>query len=283
MFTFHSRHALQEHLNAQRALGKKVGLVPTMGALHEGHIALLRLCQKHCDVSVVSIFVNPLQFNNREDLEKYPVQNEKDLALLKQSNCDVVYLPEEKDILSNEIPSVHIDLGVLDKVLEGTFRPGHFDGVVQIVHRLFKITEPHLAVFGEKDLQQAAVVKKLQRTYYPNVKILVAPTQREPNGLAMSSRNLRLSENGKKKAGVIFDSFQKAKAARSEIKPLEIVRDVVLNIKAQNLDVEYVAIVEADSFEDLTKENNWMPNAYICCAVICEGVRLIDNISLEKN
>lgn len=254
-----------------------------MGALHQGHISLLDLCNSKCDVSVVSIFVNPLQFNNKEDLAKYPVQHEQDLSLLRQNSCDVVYLPERNDILGNEIENIHLNLGDLDQVLEGKFRPGHFDGVVQIVHRLFKIIQPNIAVFGEKDLQQVAVIKQLQKSFYPDVLVLVAPTKREPNGLAMSSRNMQLSDSGKMKAAAVFDSFLMAKTMFNSLPASKIIDTVTKKIKEHGLEVEYVSIINPETFKDLNKTDKKNMKAYICCAVICEGVRLIDNYCLTDD
>jgi pantoate--beta-alanine ligase len=283
LLIFKSHQELQNHLHGERKKGHSIGFVPTMGALHQGHISLLDLCNAKCDVSVVSIFVNPLQFNNKEDLAKYPVQHEQDLSLLRKNRCDVVYLPENHDILGDEIESIQLNLGNLDQVLEGKFRPGHFDGVVQIVHRLFKIVQPNIAVFGEKDLQQVAVIKQLQKSFYPDVLLIVAPTKREANGLAMSSRNMRLSDDGKIRSAVIFEAFNMAKTMLKSYMPSKIITAVKNKIETAGLEVEYVSIVDAETFEDLSIADQWKPKSYICCAVTCEGVRLIDNFSLDQD
>src|SRR5690606_13955800 len=204
---FYKKKELENHLSNLKKEGKRIGLVPTMGALHQGHLTLIDYIKDYCDVRVCSIFVNPTQFNNSEDLQKYPRPIEKDTALLEQSGCDLLFMPEV-DEMYGDAETWHIDLGELDTVLEGAFRPGHFQGVTQVVKKLFDIIKPDVASFGQKDYQQYLVIEKMTQLLNIPVKLVLCPIIRERSGLAMSSRNVRLSETGREQALSIYRSLK---------------------------------------------------------------------------
>ena len=181
---------LQDIIAEAKNNGKRIGLVPTMGALHEGHLTLVRRCKEDNDICVVSVFVNPTQFNNPVDLDKYPRTPEKDSALLESVGCDIVFMPEAEEVYPE--PDTRIfDLGEIDKVMEGKMRPGHFNGVCQVVSKLFDYVKPHVSYFGEKDFQQVAVIRKMTKDLGLDLDIVQVPIVREESGLAMSSRNMR--------------------------------------------------------------------------------------------
>ncbi|RYZ91167.1 MAG: pantoate--beta-alanine ligase, partial [Proteobacteria bacterium] len=213
MLIFHDQASLSNHLNSIKEPGTKIGFVPTMGALHQGHISLLRESIAGNDLSVISIFVNPTQFNNPEDLEKYPRTLEADTTKIHALSPDIiVFAPTVDDIYQGNTVSRHFDFDGLENQMEGKFRPGHFDGVGTIVQRLFEIVGPTNAYFGEKDFQQLQIVKKLVSKYAIPVTVIGCPIFREQNGLAMSSRNERLSPELREKASVIYASLQAAKS-----------------------------------------------------------------------
>ncbi|HFB61616.1 MAG TPA: pantoate--beta-alanine ligase, partial [Bacteroidetes bacterium] len=187
----------KEYLSGQKAAGKTIGFVPTMGALHEGHLELMRRARKENDLLVVSIFVNPIQFNNPDDLKKYPRTLEDDMEKLKSVDCNVLFAPDAAEMYPEKVTTQY-DFGELDKVMEGKFRPGHFNGVAVVVKKLFDIVQPHRAYFGEKDFQQLAIIKKLVEMENIPVEIVPCPIVRDPAGLAMSSRNRLLTPEQRK-------------------------------------------------------------------------------------
>lgn len=270
--------ALQEKLTAQRKLNKVVGFVPTMGALHEGHIHLLAQAQQECDVVVVSIFVNPTQFNNIEDLKHYPRKEEEDLKLLEEKNCDFVFLPSEEEIYPPNLPKITIELGVLGLVMEGAFRPGHFDGVVNVVARLFTIINPNFAYFGRKDFQQVAVVKEMVRQLHLPVKIHTIEVVRESSGLALSSRNQRLSEQEKENAVILSSTLKKGVEWAKYFSPQEVKEKMIAYLVDTSLQLEYLEIVHPDTLKTIQKD--WVGGATACVSVYCGIVRLIDNMEL---
>lgn len=257
---------------------KKVGLIPTMGALHEGHISLIEEAKKQCDIIIVSIFVNPTQFNNPSDLEKYPRTLEKDVELLSGHQVDFIFAPSVNEIYPSDYASSEIDLGILDKVMEGKFRPGHFQGVVQIVKRLFEITQPDFAYFGQKDFQQVAVIRYMVNFFSLSVQIVECPIMRNENGLALSSRNMWLSENEKQQALVIYNTLLFAKQNTSDLSPKEIMEICSRKINESGLRTEYVEIVHPVTLETLS--DSWVNGAVCCIAAFCGEVRLIDNMIL---
>ena len=261
---------------------KTIGLVPTMGALHQGHAALVRRSVAENDVCVVSVFVNPTQFNNKEDLQKYPRTLEKDVELLTQLGVHFVFAPSPEEMYSAEEMNTQFsfDFNGLDKVMEGKMRPGHFNGVVQVVSRLFELVRPTRAYFGEKDFQQLAIIhhmveRSTMKTNFTDLKIIDCPIVREESGLALSSRNQRLSEEEKSIAlnisKTLFSSLEWAKTDSVA----EVEKRVIDAINAvEGLEVEYYEIVDKTTLQP----TNTFQNAIGCITVYCGPVRLIDNI-----
>lgn len=252
-----------------------------MGALHYGHISLVNQAKETCDYVVTSIFVNPAQFNNASDLEKYPRTLERDLQLLKQANVDFVFTPEVKEVYPENYSPYFLDLGNLDNIMEGKFRPGHFHGVVEVVKRLFDIIQPDLAYFGKKDFQQVAVIKHMTKELKLPVTIVECPVVRNENGLAMSSRNARLSENEQQQALAIYNTLVFAKNNAADYTPKELMEKCTEMIEKSLLRLEYVEIVHPASLESLS--DKWVDGAVCCIAAYCGEVRLIDNMILVEN
>lgn len=268
---------LQQVIDELRLEGKKVGFVPTMGALHAGHLSLVEIAHQHAEVVVVSIFVNPTQFNDSGDFEKYPRNVENDLAKLRDVNTDIVFTPTNEEVYP-EKDNRQFDFGPLANVMEGEFRPGHFNGVAQVVSRLFDIVKPDLAIFGEKDFQQLAVIRQMVRQYNYPVQIIGAPIMREPNGLAMSSRNERLSEVERDNAKLISKALHDSVAMQKSHTVAETIDWVVNEINMnQYFNVEYFQIVNSQT---LASVGAWQENCdkIGCIAVFCGDVRLIDNV-----
>lgn len=257
-----------------------VGFVPTMGALHDGHLQLVKQAKSLTDTVIVSVFVNPTQFNNPADLEKYPRDEDGDSRKLEGAGCDVVWFPEVIDLYPGGVSSDVYDLAHLERVMEGEFRPGHFQGVATIVDRLFKFVRPDVAVFGEKDYQQVAVIRRMSHLSKHTVDIVVSPTRREESGLAMSSRNLLLSDSFKKASSIIHIAMLEIRASGRERLVDECVSEVKSRIAQAGLVPEYVVIADEDSLEPL---ENWgdskAPRIFI--AAYAGDVRLIDNLSLN--
>lgn len=268
-----------QHLRFQ---GKSIGLVPTMGALHAGHFYLVNQAREENDILAVSIFVNPLQFNNQEDLDNYPRMLEQDLAHLEKLGVDMVFAPSE-EAMYPEKPQVAIDFGRMERVMEGEFRPGHFSGVGVVVTKLFNLMHPTRAYFGKKDMQQYLLVKRMVEDLSQPVEIVGVPIVRERSGLAMSSRNQRLSAVGLEIASSIYKGLSLAKHAWGENKsPKETKRAVNAFYKEQKgLSIEYLNIVSPNDLEDL--QDNVNQPAVICVAGFVEGVRLIDNLYLRQD
>lgn len=277
MRIIHTVTVLKELLQHRRQDGKTIGFVPTMGALHRGHITLVERCAAENDTCVVSIFVNPTQFNNPEDLRLYPRTPEEDYALLETAGADIVFAPPVEEIYPEADIRI-FDFGLLDKVMEGAFRPGHFNGVAQVVSKLFAFVEPHRAYFGEKDFQQLAIIKEMVKQQAFPVEIVGAPTVREQSGLAMSSRNQRLSEGQRGQASGIYRILKESTLRTGELSPDQMVRFVTGSINnIPGLQVEYFAIVDGDSLQPVA---SWADSGNIvgAIAVYCGEVRLIDNI-----
>lgn len=271
---------LTEALDEARRTGKTIGFVPTMGALHEGHMALVRKAAGMSGFVVSSIFVNPTQFTNASDLELYPRTPEKDADLLAENGCDLAFFPKAEEIYASDyIPPV-VPLGPLEKVMEGEFRPGHFNGVVQVVYRFFDLIQPDHAFFGLKDMQQVAVIKHMVRQLGMKVQIVPCPTLREPSGLAMSSRNSRLSENEKEIAVDISRTLKNARALAADHTPSEVKAQAEDFFKSSPMRLEYFRIVDPRTLTDLN--GKWVPGAVACIAAYCGEVRLIDNMVLVE-
>ena len=264
--------------------GKSIGLVPTMGALHKGHLSLVKNSISNNDITVVSIFVNPTQFNNPNDLASYPRMVDKDLELLQTVGCDVVFAPEADDIYSkSETDSrFEFDFEGLDKVMEGKFRPGHFNGVVQIVSKLFDLVRPDRAYFGEKDFQQLAIIRLMTRRYNLPIEIVPCPIVREDSGLALSSRNSLLKDNEKQVAQHIYAVLNESRqfVPQTEVEELKQCAIAAIEQKPE-LKVEYFDIVDGHTLKSIVK---WDESDYIvgCITVFCGNVRLIDNICYKK-
>jgi pantoate--beta-alanine ligase len=277
MKIIHTITDLKKLLQPHRQKGKTIGFVPTMGALHEGHATLVRRCVEENELCVVSIFVNPTQFNNQEDLRLYPRTPEKDYALLERTGVDIVFAPSVEEMYPE--PDTRIfDFGLLDKVMEGAFRPGHFNGVAQVVSKLFTSVEPHKAYFGEKDFQQLAIVREMVKQLALPVEIVGVPIVREQDGLAMSSRNQRLSVSQREHAPEICRVLRESTLLTGEQSPDQLVRFVTGTINnVPDLHVEYFGIVDGDSLQPVS---TWQDSESIigAIAVYCGDVRLIDNI-----
>lgn len=259
-----------------------IGLVPTMGALHKGHLSLIKNAKQDCECVVVSIFVNPTQFNNPNDLKNYPRELAKDIEAIEQLSSDIiVYVPTVEEIYTDGIQSKHFDFGSLSKFMEGEFREGHFDGVGTVLQRLFDLVKPQKAYFGEKDYQQLAVVRKLVNLTGQSVEIIGSETYRENNGLAKSSRNKLLTDQERQKAGIIFEQLNVVKKYFA-LKPVEEIKNMVTQAfkSSKIFKLEYVEIAAVD---DLIPTEQIKPNtkyrAFI--SVYCHDVRLIDNIALN--
>lgn len=278
MFLAETIEELQNKINALKK-GGKVGFVPTMGALHKGHISLVEKAVSENQVVVVSIFVNPTQFNDKTDLDKYPRNLNFDLSMLENTGCQVVFVPKAEEIYP-ETDTRKFDFGRLETVMEGKHRPGHFNGVAQVVSRLFEIVTPDKAYFGLKDFQQLAIVKNLVKQLNMSVEIISCEIVREESGLAMSSRNELLSTDERKNAAVIGETLFKAKELTGKKSVQELNSWIAENInKNDYLTVEYVEIV--DDIQ-LLPVNNWNERSakVACVAAFCGKVRLIDNIVL---
>ncbi len=268
---------LQDFLSGERAKGKTIGLVPTMGALHEGHASLVRRSVSENDITVVSIFLNPTQFNDPKDLERYPRTLESDCAILEKCNAQVAFVPSVKEIYP-EPDTRHFSYPPTDSVMEGERRPGHFNGVCQIVSKLFSITDPDRAYFGEKDYQQIAVIRRMAEDLNFRVNIVPCPVIREEDGLAMSSRNTLLSPDEKKIATNIYRVLLESKDLGLNVRDTQ---DWVINHinEIDGLEVEYYSIVDGDTLADIC---NWEDALHVvgCITVYCgkTPIRLIDHI-----
>lgn len=255
-----------------------IGFVPTMGALHDGHLSLIEKSKNENEFTICSIFVNKEQFNNSEDFNKYPINTDSDIKLLEQNGCDILFLPTSDEIYS-EKPIIKFDFGYLETTMEGAFRPGHFSGVALIVSKLFNIVNPNKAYFGQKDFQQLAIIKQLVKDLSFNIGIVSCPIIREQNGLAMSSRNLRLSKKEQQEAGIIFKTLNITKDLLGK-KPIDEIKTEVVNLfKSTNLDLEYLEIVDTNTLISIN-EYKIENETTICIAAHLGNVRLIDNINV---
>ncbi|MDO5615387.1 MAG: pantoate--beta-alanine ligase [Cruoricaptor ignavus] len=277
-----NQNALRAYIERNREMGKIIGFAPTMGALHDGHISLYKKARQENDLVIASIFVNPTQFNNQEDLKKYPRTVDADIIMLENSGLvDAVYIPKEKDIYPNGSKSETYDFDGLELVMEGKFRPGHFDGVGTVVEELFRQVKPHNAYFGEKDYQQLAIIKKMVEKKNLPVKIHDVPILREKNGLAMSSRNERLTKEQRKNAKIISETLTKVNDWFRVITLPEIKERVAeIFAKSKDFELEYFIIADEETLQETDffyKDKNF--RAFI--AVFAGDVRLIDNMHLD--
>lgn len=269
----------QEISNYLNSLEQEVtlGFVPTMGALHDGHAALIKRAVKENDITICSIFVNPLQFNRKEDLETYPDRMDSDIAILEKHNCDVLFRPSAADIYQDEV-RIDYNFGTIGKGMEAEYRPGHFEGVAEVIHRFFQVLHPHKAYFGEKDYQQLAIVRWLVETYNHSTKIVGCETIRDQSGLAMSSRNYNLTEEQYSMASEIYKTLAFCKENRHQYNPDEL-STICLQKLQMNFRPEYFTIADQYSMVPLKEwRDSAHPRAFV--AAYCDAVRLIDNLSL---
>lgn len=280
MLIFTKITEIQAFLAALKNEQKTVGFVPTMGALHTGHVSLIQQSKKHCDVTVCSIFVNPTQFNDRKDLDRYPRMPEKDIQLLKDATCDVLFMPSEDEMYPKQEKEV-FDFGYLDAILEGKYRPGHFSGVAQVVKRFFEIANPSKAFFGSKDYQQVMIVKALVKQMNSGIEIIACPILRESDGLAMSSRNALLNEEERKVAALIPKLMQEAKKQVKthgvDAASIFVEKEISLN---PLMKLDYYAVCNAN---DLALVTSILPNTPLVSliAVFVGKIRLIDNLQID--
>ncbi|MFO0495155.1 MAG: pantoate--beta-alanine ligase [Flavobacteriia bacterium] len=276
---FSTRSSLREAIVSKMKPGSNVGFVPTMGALHEGHLALIQRAHKENELVVVSIFVNPTQFNNSLDLEKYPRMLEKDAEKLEELGFQILlFAPSVEEVYPFNDSYNPIELSGLDQVMEGKYRPGHFQGVVHVVRNLFQIVVPSNAYFGQKDFQQLAIIRHMTRVLQFNINIVGCDTLRQSNGLAMSSRNLRLNEQQKEDALILFKTLEYIKNHKGSFGPNELRSLAIEFFQKSVLELEYLDIVDATNLSPLQDE--WSKQSVCCIAAFCGDVRLIDNMLL---
>ena len=281
MFVFKKVSDLQLYIKKRREAGDIIGFTPTMGALHNGHISLLNISQQNADISVCSIFVNPTQFNDKEDLKKYPRPIIADIELLEKNNCDALFLPSVEEVYPDDLPSLNIDFGKLDKVMEDEFREGHFAGVAQVVKRLLDIVMPDKLFMGQKDFQQFTIIQSMIDQLEISTELVVCPIKREASGLAMSSRNVRLSENGRQAATLLYQTLKTAKEKMENATPETVEKWALKTLSAPGFKPEYFTIVDGYTLQPIKRfeETDYV---VACLAVWLEGVRLIDNDILKK-
>ncbi|MBD3639074.1 MAG: pantoate--beta-alanine ligase [Crocinitomicaceae bacterium] len=272
---------LKKAINHKKNANPKgvIGFVPTMGALHNGHLQLIEKASQESDIVIVSIFVNPTQFNDPEDLKKYPRTISADIEKLEKSNCDILFLPHEKEVYPDGINSYKIDFSGLDKVMEGKYRDDHFVGVAMVVERLFDIVQPNKAFFGLKDFQQVAIIKHLVRVRQIDVEIVPVNIVRSPEGLALSSRNQLLSKEQKEDALIIYNTLLFGKSLAKEYdNTADILRHMKAYFDKGSLKLEYMEIVDPNTLKPL---QSLEPGAHCCIAAYCGEVRLIDNMQIR--
>jgi len=283
MILFKKTNDLIKHLDNQRILGKKIGFVPTMGALHEGHLSLVRLSKAATDLTICSIFVNPTQFNDPADFEKYPITTDKDIALLLTAGCDLLFLPAVSEMYPEGIMGKpEYDLGDMETLLEGKFRPGHFQGVCQVVHQLLAQVNPHDLFLGQKDYQQCMVIDRLmqQTGFKETVKLHICPTLRETDGLAMSSRNRRLNDSDRKKAASIFRTLSYLKQQLHTVSLDALLQTASDQLEQEGFRTDYLVVADAASLQPVS---TWDGSQKLVAlvATFLGGVRLIDNLPLN--
>lgn len=279
MHIFTQTAPLQYHLRTLKNDGKAIGFVPTMGALHAGHLSLINNAKQECDIVVCSIYVNPTQFNNSSDLVKYPRTLDKDKYMLQEAACDVVFIPENSAVYPSPV-QLKLDFGYLETLMEGRFRPGHFNGVGIVVSKLFHMVMPDVAYFGQKDLQQFAIIRQMVSDLSFNLRLVCCPTSREADGLAMSSRNMRLSPAQREAAPALYQTLQQARhwALHMEVPEVKTaVEQKLAHMPA--LKLEYFEIVDSITLQPLEKINPQKQTS-LCIAAYIDDIRLIDNVFL---
>lgn len=283
MQIYHTVNDIRAYIDRQKEVGLVIGFVPTMGALHQGHLSLIEYSKAECNLTVASIFVNPTQFNDPKDYDKYPRMTHSDSQMLKENGCDILFLPSVDEMYQHPLLEITpLDIGYLDTILEGAKRPGHYRGVATIVEKLFLSVQPDKVYMGLKDFQQVKVIEKLVLDKNMSIEIKGCPTLRESNGLAMSSRNMRLSEIGKQKAGDIYHVLEFIQKHRAVDTPERVLAQAKEMIVSKNYwDLEYLELCNAHDLSEIDMQR-WQEGIdYVALyAGWIEGVRLIDNLSL---
>ncbi len=281
MYLFKTTTALQRYLAHVRAKQRSIGFAPTMGALHEGHLELFRRAEEEADCVVASIFVNPTQFNEASDLEKYPRLPEKDIPLLVQEGVEVLFMPSVEQMYPQDLPPLpDFGFGQFTAVLEGKHRPGHFEGVIQVMHRLLGLVQPDRLYMGQKDFQQFTIIQALIEKMGIPTRLIPVPTVRESDGLAMSSRNLRLSAEERERASFIHQTLQWARSQVEAIPAAEIEQKATQKLEAKGFRVEYFTLVDAKTLQSVSLLNR-VKTVVACTAAWLGEVRLIDNMLLK--
>lgn len=270
---------LKFKIDELRKSGHTIGFVPTLGALHSGHISLISRALNKTDWVVCSIFVNPTQFNDKSDFERYPRTLDSDIDLLKMNGCHMVYTPSVESIYPKNRNTSKVNLNGLDRLMEGAHRPGHFDGVVEVVERLFELVRPHFAFFGEKDFQQLAIIKQLVAEKEIPVEIIGCPIIREKDGLAMSSRNKLLTPQNRTKSGILFKALKKASLNRKELSPKALKNEIRGFLLKNNVDLEYFEIADEKKLHPI---NRWYKRKKVRAFIAAKfgKIRLIDNLHI---
>lgn len=269
---------IHQYCSNLKEKGHKIGFVPTMGALHNGHLSLIDISISNCDATILSIFVNPAQFNESLDFKNYPRQESDDLLKIGNRNVDTVFIPSVDEMYSKNESMLEFDLQGLDLVLEGKWRPGHFKGVITVVDKLFRLITPHKAYFGQKDFQQLCVIKKMSAALHPNTEIVGCEIIRESNGLAMSSRNALLTDKEKSEALIISKTLFEIKNNWEKAPIQELLKNAKKEFTKSNLQLEYLEIVDAETLNSIYSKSK--RESIACIAAKCGSVRLIDNIIL---
>lgn len=268
--------SLKNHLS-EVAKNRTVGFIPTMGALHEGHISLVERSAQECDFTVVSIFVNPTQFNRASDLDEYPRNFDKDIETLEKAAETIVFAPSVMEMYPEGHQPKRMELGRVAEIMEGEFRPGHFDGVVEVVYRLFEVVDPTHAYFGQKDLQQLSIIQRMAKEFNLSVNVVGCETYRESNGLASSSRNERLNPEQREAAVILYQSLDRVRKEQANYTPREAREKVKEWFEDSMYELEYIEFVDAATFEDVVE---WTPTTHGCIAAYAGEVRLLDNIPM---
>lgn len=272
---------LQSYLKTVHSASDRIGLVPTMGALHEGHLSLIKQSKAHTGLTVCSIFVNRTQFNNSVDFDKYPVTIESDIRLLESNGCDVLFMPAEKEIYPDAASKEkHFDLGYLETILEGKYRPGHFQGVCLIVEKLLNIAEPDVLFLGQKDFQQCMVIKRLINLMGKNIEVCIIPTRREADGLAMSSRNLRLDPSERERAPHLYEALAFIKENLGRVAFPVLKNQAIASLENQGFKVDYLELANENDLQIVTEPQK-KSNLVILVAAFLNEVRLIDNLLIN--
>ncbi|MBK8956333.1 MAG: pantoate--beta-alanine ligase [Saprospiraceae bacterium] len=281
MQVFTQKEEIKSFTADQRKRNHSIAFVPTMGALHSGHISLIQIAKANADIGICSIFVNPTQFNNPQDLQNYPRMVDRDIKMLEERGCDAVFVPAVEVVYPPGLDTgIELDLGTLDKVMEGKFRPGHFKGMLQVVKRLLDLVEPDLLIMGQKDFQQYTLVRHMINQLNLPVRLIIGATLREADGLAMSSRNLRLSPEMRKNAIAIYKNLTYLKENLYKTKLDLLISHAFMDLEKSGLQTEYLEIVDDQSLESVMDPKKH-ENLVACIAAWAGNVRLIDNLCIK--